>query len=154
MSIKVREQVPLPDEVAEILAVTTCENEAQLLADIFGETNWRLRLANGINEALSLMARQHFSAVITDEGALDGTWRSLLEGRSGESVWTPIILASRRADERLWQEALTHGCFDVLAKPFDEWDVLWASFNAWLGWKNQLEAEAEFCASGYPGGGK
>lgn len=154
MSIEIRERVPLPDEVAEILAVTPCESEAQLLAHIFRGTNWRLRFANGINEALSLMAAQHFSAVITDEGALDGTWRSLLEGRNGESGWTPIILASRRADERLWQEALTHGCFDVLAKPFDEWDVLWASFNAWLGWKNQLEVEAELCASGCLAGSK
>lgn len=148
MSMKAREQVPLPDEVAEILAVTSCESEAELLSRIFQGANWRLRIAYGIREALSLMAVRRFSLIIADERVDDGTWMSLLCDRYDESEWTPVIVASFDADERLWQEALAHGCFDVLSKPFDEWNVLWASFNAWLGWKNQFAIEAELCMSG------
>jgi DNA-binding NtrC family response regulator len=152
--MRVREHVPLPDEAAQILAVVGCDGDDLLLSYIFQGTNWRLHIAHGIGEALGLLSAERFAVIITDERAPDGTWMSLLEGRSAESEWTPVIVASLHADERLWQEALNLGSFDVLAKPFDEWDVLWASFNAWLGWKNQFETEeTEVCLTAAPASG-
>lgn len=146
--MKSRECVPLPDKIAEVLAVNCSEPETRLLARIFRGSNWRLRTARSVDEALSLMRAHRFSVVITDERVPDGSWKSLLAGQSGQRGWMPIIVASSHADERLWQEALDRGCFDVLSKPFDEWEVLWASFNAWLGWKNQFDAEIHLSAGG------
>jgi DNA-binding response OmpR family regulator len=41
-------------------------------------------------------------------------------------VDAPVIVASTCADERLWAEVLNLGGFDVLSKPFDRKEVLWA----------------------------
>ena len=142
------ESVPLPDKTAEVLAVNCSDSETRLLARIFRGSSWRLRNARGIDEALSLMRTHRFSVVIMDERVAIGSWKSLLAGQSGQEGWMPIIVASSNADERLWQEALQRGCFDVLSKPFDAWEVLWASFNAWLGWKNQFDAEVPLSMGG------
>jgi FixJ family two-component response regulator len=43
-----------------------------------------------------------------------------------------LIVTSRLADEHLWAEALNLGAYDVLAKPFDQEEVIRVLSSAWL----------------------
>jgi DNA-binding response OmpR family regulator len=53
-----------------------------------------------------------------------------------------LIVTSRLADERLWVEALNLGAFDVLAKPFDQKELVRSVSLAWLHWRHHHEVPA------------
>jgi DNA-binding response OmpR family regulator len=48
-----------------------------------------------------------------------------------------LIVTSRTADERLWAEALNLGAYDVLAKPYNQAEVIRVVSLAWLLWKER-----------------
>jgi DNA-binding response OmpR family regulator len=48
-----------------------------------------------------------------------------------------IIVTSQFADECLWAEVLNLGGYDVLAKPFDSFEVIWLMSMAWRRWKDE-----------------
>ena len=50
-----------------------------------------------------------------------------------------LIVTSQLADEYLWVEVRNLGSHDVLAKPLDEKEVLWAVNSAWRDWERQRE---------------
>jgi FixJ family two-component response regulator len=46
-------------------------------------------------------------------------------------------VCSHLADEYLWAEVLNLGGCDVLAKPFEDHEVLRAAYMAWQSWKRR-----------------
>lgn len=93
---------------------------------------WRLRYASDRQEALAVLAREGFGAVIT-EPRLHGSesWQVLLEDLANLSCPSMVIVAARVADEALWAEVLNLGGYDVLAMPFDEEEVERVLTAAW-----------------------
>jgi len=48
-----------------------------------------------------------------------------------------LIVSSTLADEHLWAEVLNLGAWDVLAKPFDRFEVIRSVKLAWDHWHKQ-----------------
>ena len=45
-----------------------------------------------------------------------------------------LVVTARLADDQLWAQALNLGAYDVLAKPFDEQEVIRTLSLAWIHW--------------------
>jgi len=68
-------------------------------------------------------------------GPSDGSWKHLLAELSQCQPPPVLVVSSRSADDSLWAEVLNLGGCDVLAKPFDAKEVVWAVSMAWNDWK-------------------
>ena len=77
--------------------------------------------------------------VLCDSQPATGTWQQLLAALSKLPDPPLLIVTSRVADERLWAEALNLGAHDVLAKPYENTEVLWVLNAALRCWQQQRE---------------
>jgi DNA-binding NtrC family response regulator len=108
-----------------ILAVTPHLHDQVALAHALSHSNWRLVCLCSPAEAWRVLHEMPVSAVISElEYAGEMSWKELLEEVRVVSGETPLILAARCADERLWNEALNEGAFDLISKPFQSGEVL------------------------------
>ena len=67
-------------------------------------------------------------------------WREILDEFRTFSDPPFLIVTSRLADDRLWSEALNLGAYDVLAKPFDDHEVIRVLNMAWIRWIEKSSA--------------
>lgn len=118
-------------EIITVLAVSPLEPDHTLLESIIRHSKWTLLKAETIASALSILRRREISVVLCEHDLHPGRWTDILD-QLRELVHPPaLIVTSRLADERLWAEALNLGAWDVLAKPFDQREVIHAVRTAW-----------------------
>ena len=72
--------------------------------------------------------------MVTERDLAPGSWRDLLNNFLLLPDPPVLVVASRLADEYLWAEALNLGAYDVLAKPFDAFEVMRVLGSAWRHW--------------------
>lgn len=70
--------------------------------------------------------------VVCERDLSQGTWQDFLVQASLLANAPFFIVASRLADDYLWAEALNLGAHDVLAKPFDLFELTRSLSLAWL----------------------
>ena len=77
----------------------------------------------------------------------DGNWKDVL-GQLAPMIQRPrLIVFSRNADNRLWEEVLNLGAFDLLITPFREHELVFAIGSAGLtGRVNKRTPVTEVCA--------
>ena len=106
-----------------VLLVSPFDEDRQALRRIFngiGPFDWDIRFTRTCQEAWMALRREQVDAVIAESDFPDGlTWRELLDEVVEMGALQPVIVATRRADERLWAEVLNLGGYDLLTKPFD-----------------------------------
>jgi len=114
-----------------ILAVFSAREDRTSLASIFAQSNWKLRFTRALPQTQTLLSRSSVGVVISEACLSDGhCWKELLHEIQKLQDPPPLIVADRLADERLWAEALNLGAYDLLAKPFDPREVLYAVTTA------------------------
>lgn len=131
-----------------MLAVSSLEEDHQSLGCILGEKLGCLRQARCCEEALCILRQGTVPVVICEQDLPDGDWKALLSATRPLTHAPLLIVCSRTADELLWAEVLNLGGWDVLAKPFDEREVMWSVSVAWKEWQRREEAPAEAPAAG------
>jgi DNA-binding response OmpR family regulator len=110
-----------------ILAVLPATEDRISLKSILRSSDWNVRFARPSRRIRVALDLGTVGVVLTDARLADGrTWKDVLQ----EIERTPnpplLIVTDRLADEALWAEVLNLGGYDVLAKPFDEKEVLHA----------------------------
>jgi DNA-binding NtrC family response regulator len=125
-----------------VLAVSSCDGDAQSLTRIFGHTAWELSIERTITGALELMQHSPAPVVVCDTKLPDGTWKDVLKACAGLAHSPYLIVCSTNADDRLWAEALNLGAYDVLAKPFDAKEVFRIIGLAWRRWMDMHSTAA------------
>lgn len=108
-----------------ILIVSPFEGDHALLRAYFGQFDIEVYGSVDMEDALCLVHRRNLAVIVCEhEFGHDDGWKQLL--RALESLDAPprLIVASRLAHGALWGEVLNLGGYDVLAKPFDEEEVL------------------------------
>lgn len=125
-----------PKNTVVVLVVTPDDEAYRRIGSIFQHSNWSLRRARDEGEALQYLRRNVVPVLITEE-TVDGIgWRELHQKATEFHRPPPRwIVASRLADDPLWQEVLQLGAYNVLPMPFDPREVYWVVSNAWLDWK-------------------
>jgi DNA-binding response OmpR family regulator len=110
-----------------ILAVLPAREDRNSLNGILKGSNWKIRYIRPSRRARSAPDLGLVGAILTDAHLADGrSWKDVLREIEGTPNPPPLIVTDRLADEALWAEVLNLGGYDVLAKPFDEKEVLHA----------------------------
>lgn len=109
-----------------VLLVSPLADDRRLLAELLPESEWKLRFARTVEEAVRIMRQNRIGVVLCEERLVEGDWKDVLDRLRGER----LVVTSRRANERLWAEVLNLGGYDVLAKPWDRFEVLSALASA------------------------
>jgi len=125
MKDRARTSVP-GDECLTILSVSPFEEDHARLQAIIGSLS-KFVSAQNFSTAKRFLESQNVSLVICERDSPPTTWIECLDLSGLYSVPADppfLIVTSRLADERLWAEVLNLGGWDVLAKPFDDCEVL------------------------------
>ena len=126
----------MQDSTITVLAVSSSTEDTALLRAIFTHSRWRLFQATSAAEAISFLNANPMPVVLCDADLPDRTWRDVLVDLASLPNPPLLIVASHKADDQLWAEALNLGAHDVLAKPFRAREVFQSVSLAWRRWKD------------------
>ncbi len=115
-----------------VLVVSPYPDDHVQLGQFLEREHWEMCHVSTCEEALGLLQRVPVSIVVAESDAAGVNWRRLLPAT--QRVPFPqkpaLVVASSKADDRLWSEVLNLGGYNVLAKPFDAAEVRWVLENA------------------------
>jgi len=114
------------------LLISPVELDHELLQRLFAEQGWTLLSARSLGSASILLRQKNVSVVLTERDLPAASWRDVLEIAHGAMHPPLVIVTSLHADEQLWAEALNLGAYDVLAKPFNQAEIVRVLNSAWL----------------------
>ncbi len=103
----------------------------------WANSSWILTRSFDVHSTIVALEQFNVSIVFCETQLTTGTWRDVLSHISALDDPPLLIVTSRRADERLWVEALNVGAFDVLSKPYDTEEVKRATASAWEHWQQR-----------------
>jgi len=106
-----------------ILSISPFEEDHARLQGIVGRLS-KLVTAQNFSAARRLLECHDVFLVICERDSPPTTWVEWLDYTLSLPNPPFLIVTSRLADERLWAEVLNLGGWDVLAKPFDDSEVL------------------------------
>jgi DNA-binding NtrC family response regulator len=128
-----------------VLSIDPIAKDRVTLKQIFGRSEWalcpnskwKLRSSPTVESAIASVRKNQIPVLVCGCDDNPDAWKAILAELA--TVWHPplLIVTSRTADERLWAEALNLGAYDVLAKPFDQAEVIRTMSMAWLHWKER-----------------
>ncbi len=115
-----------------VLIISGERDHREKLADRVSQCGLRPICCETIADAQALMARQQFSAVLSEDSLPDGDFRIVI-GEMGRTVSkAPVVIVSRRDDWDSYLAAVGAGAFDYLAFPPTPGElerVLWAALS-------------------------
>ena len=134
-----------------VLSVSPAEEDHFYLQNIFSNPHrtlypdlaFTMTAKSTISAAKSALKQGRISIVICEYDLSPGSWKDLLEFVEGLSAPPPVIVTSRVADERMWAEVLNLGGYDVLARPFNNEEVIHAVTSAWSLWQHRFQCGSE-----------
>lgn len=132
-----RDATALQQSGLTVLSVSGLEEDHLILGHIFSHSNWRLLSVRNLGEACEALRTQTIPVTICERNLPDGSWKNLLAALELCAPPPVLVVSSGAADESLWAEVLNLGGCDVLAKPFDSKEVVWAVSMAWNDWKTR-----------------
>jgi DNA-binding NtrC family response regulator len=139
-----------PVSTVTVLSVSPIEDDHSVLRDFLhtktaipeSSITWRLNVADTLEMAVAFLQKEATVAiVICEANLLPGTWQDLWEHVSGHEPPPLMIVTSQQADEYLWVEALNHGVYDVLRKPFDPDELIRVMTMASLKWSHRHKSK-------------
>ena len=124
--------IAAPAKRVPVLVVSPHPEDYADLCAMLPAAQWDVQSASSWSEAAFLLHESPDAVVITETDVADDDWRSILDQlASAAGPETPkLIVTSNKADDKLWSEVLHHGGFNVLAKPFDRYEVDWVLTQA------------------------
>ncbi len=120
-----RPQIPL-------LLVSPFQDDHAALLSILKKPDFCLYRTRSLQQALAVLGRVSVPVVAAECNLRGCCWKD---------VWTALQgVAASRADERLWNEVIHLGGYDVLAKPFESEEVVSVVTGAGDHWRRETEA--------------
>ncbi len=104
--------------MARILVVDDEANLRRILALVLVEDGHTVAEAGGAREAASLVATGPYDLVITDQKMPDGDGLEVLAAAREADPTLPVVMLTAFASVELAVEAMRHGAFDFITKPF------------------------------------
>jgi len=105
------------------LLVGEYENDRFLVHEVFQKFGWRLFEARDRKRAMQCLERNPVQVVIAKTDVPNWSWRRVLSDLRRLTKPPQLIVTSRTADESLWAEVLNVGGYDVMAQPFEQYEV-------------------------------
>ena len=132
-----------PVSAITVLSVGPSEEEHAALEKTFRESEVTLypnrtlavQRAMSTGSAQVALRENRIPIVLFDWDRLSAEWPEIAAAIKKLEAPPCLIVTSQVADDRLWAEALSHGAFDVIAKPFNRTDVMRIVAAAWRHWR-------------------
>jgi DNA-binding response OmpR family regulator len=112
-----------PEKDVSALLVGEYESDRFLVCEVFKKLGWKLLEARDRRRAMQYLERNQVQVVITKTDVPDWSWRRVLNDLRRLTKPPQLIVTSRTADESLWAEVLNVGGYDVMAQPFEPYEV-------------------------------
>lgn len=124
-------------EPSAALLVTENSEDIKFFQRTFRSWKWQIHTAATCRDADAVLRREPVAVIITEAHLADGCWKDLRE--RADLIPDPplVIVTSLNADDQLWAEVLNEGGYDVLAKPFEQPEVVRVVSLAWLHWRHK-----------------
>jgi len=113
-----------PIEHADVLVVDDEEVVRSGVARILEAAGWRVSCAGSVSDALAHPQLERCQLVLCDLRLPDGFGTSILTALRARRLATPVVVITGYATSDSIDEALAAGAVSVLAKPFDEEELL------------------------------
>lgn len=123
-----------PGQILDVLFISRFDSDAAALAKILSGTHWNLIHVRTCPEALATLDIVLVPVVLCDVAIACG-WKQLVSTIIHSNHPAPILLTSGGGDWHLWEQAIDHGAFEVLHKPFERDHVVTALDSALRHWE-------------------
>ncbi len=132
-----------------VLSIDPIERDRVTLKEIFGRSEWalcpnsrwKLTSSPTVESAIESVRKRPVPVLVCGCDDQPDSWKQILANLTTLSNPPLLIVTSRTADERLWAEALNLGAYDVLAKPFDQAEVVRTMSLALMQWEQRRGAK-------------
>ena len=126
-----------------IVALVVSDHDRDVLNYISGREPLDIHFAESHVDAWEAMNRLNSPVILYDRDWPNAEWRTTVQALASSPHHCCVILASRVADDYLWQELIRCGGYDLLAKPFRADDVARALKLAVSYWKSARAAATQ-----------
>jgi|ERR1700677_3033289 DNA-binding NtrC family response regulator len=106
-----------------IVALVVSDHDRNVLRGISDREPIDIHFAESRVEAWDALNRLNSPLILYDRDWPNAEWRTTIQTFAFSPHRSCVILASRVADDNLWQELIRCGGYDLLAKPFRADDV-------------------------------
>ncbi len=106
-----------------IVALIVSDHDREILTRISTHEPVDIHFANSHVDAWEATNRLNAPVILYDRDWPNAEWRATVQVLASSPNRSCVILASRVADDYLWQELIRYGGYDLLAKPFRPDDV-------------------------------
>jgi len=98
--------------------------------------------ARSLRRGDAVLRKAAIPVVIVESRFPEGCWKDVWAAaqRVAQGPLPRLIVLANRADDRLWNEVVHAGGYDVLAKPFDSEELVGIITAAWDHWRLETEA--------------
>lgn len=110
--------------MANLLIVEDEASMRRILSVLLAEDGHEITEAEGYRQALRLLNGNNYDLIITDQKLRDGDGIQVLEACRESDPTAPVIVLTAYATIGLAVEAMRHGAFDFIGKPFQPDTVL------------------------------
>jgi signal transduction histidine kinase/DNA-binding response OmpR family regulator len=110
---------PLADGPVRLLVVDDEPAVIEVVLDFLTESGYEVRAVHSAEEGLGELARWHPDAVLTDINLPGQSGIELVRAVRGRDPEACVIVMTGQASTRTAIEALRHGAYDYVQKPFD-----------------------------------
>lgn len=126
-----------------IVALVVSDHDREVLTRISTHEPVDVHFAESHVDAWEAMNRLNAPVILYDRDWPNAEWRTTVQALASSPHHCCVILASRVADDYLWQELIRCGGYDLLAKPFRADDVARALKLALSYWKSARAAATQ-----------
>lgn len=127
-------------ESLRLLSASAIEDGHAALRRILRRAHWEVVSASSGQDAQSLLLTWACPVVICHVDFRDGAWKLWLRRTRQLPDAPQIIVSSQRGGGILWLEASGLGCYDILAWPYVDEEVLRVVSLAWSQWKRESQS--------------
>jgi len=106
-----------------VIALAATDYDREILTFVSQAEAWAIHFAESRVEAWDAVHRYGSPVILYDRDWPDAEWRSTVQAFASSPQRPCVIMASRVADDYLWQELIRCGGHDLLAKPLRVEDV-------------------------------
>jgi DNA-binding NtrC family response regulator len=122
----------MQDETPAVLFLGASPQDHESLGAALEGSRWRLESARTCSDARLVLQLRPINVLITERLLPDGLSWKTLAGEMDGNLYVPIVVvAPRAAAERLSEEVLAGGGFDVLGRPSSRAELLRMLSAAW-----------------------
>ena len=133
-NIRFRKHVPA---ITDVMIVTPDPKVHAHLEKLFVRFGWSVAPLSSRAAAVDF-ATDNFAAVaLCEEELPDGTWQDVARAFNARPYSPHLIVLSE--DKSILREVMQTGGFDILTRPYDDTEVLWAVASAWHSWMTAYE---------------